>query len=586
MRDGFPAGYVAFAAIVIPLAGIFLFRRMWMLSRRYGYITQGEMFADYFQDNVLRIATWLISLLFAVPFLGLMLGASGFLVEIATGGLVPRDMAMWALATLLLIYTTAGGIRAIAHVSTLHTLLLFLGILLLGLFALDLVGGFEMLNRALARIASYTSGEWTTTQGLGGGDYNPLFALAGVVQWTGGLGWEHPVGSLWTGAMAVTFVAGFMGVICSPAFALWSYAASSPTFFAPQQLWGSAVGVGLLFVFFVVAMGSAGLLLGANGEVNAAGLAVSQVLPMLSHGDYGRLVPELIGLMGKASPWLYGLVAVCAIAMMKAAGGIFLLGFGAATSRDIYKRFVNPAATDRQQKVCARISMLVAAGLAIAVALFAPRGMTVTGEIAMSLSLQLLPALLAVAWVPWFDRKAITAGLIVGALVAIFTDTLGILLADGFLPWGRWPWTIHSSAWGLAANFAVCIIGSAAATADNEKEHCRKFHAFIASHAALPDSKKGYVSLAWITTIGWVFFGIGPGAVIGNFAFGNPQAGYEGWQLGMPSIWGWQLIWWALGCLLIWFLAYKMELSGPLRKEVYPLKSDSHEGQPAGLAPF
>ncbi|HUH83569.1 MAG TPA: hypothetical protein VLX85_03110, partial [Stellaceae bacterium] len=67
--------------------------------------------------------------------------------------------------------------------------------------------------------------------------------------------------------------------------------------------------------------------------------------------------------------------------------------------------------------------------------------------------------------------------------------------------------------------------------------------------------------VAWSAGLVWVFFAIGPGAVIGNDLFGAPNGGTAAWRLGLPPIWAWQLAWWALGVLMIWFLAYKMELS-------------------------
>jgi SSS family solute:Na+ symporter len=65
-----------------------------------------------------------------------------------------------------------------------------------------------------------------------------------------------------------------------------------------------------------------------------------------------------------------------------------------------------------------------------------------------------------------------------------------------------------------------------------------------------------------------MFFAIGPGTVIGNILFGEPNAGYEAWTLGMPSIWAWQIIWWALGVGMIWYLANKVEMSAMPKHEI------------------
>ena len=70
--------------------------------------------------------------------------------------------------------------------------------------------------------------------------------------------------------------------------------------------------------------------------------------------------------------------------------------------------------------------------------------------------------------------------------------------------------------------------------------------------------------------MGWLFFGIGPGLVLGNDIFGNPGGGYEAWILKIPSIWGYLLIWWFAGIGLVWFLANKMDLSTLPKKPIQP----------------
>ena len=50
-------------------------------------------------------------------------------------------------------------------------------------------------------------------------------------------------------------------------------------------------------------------------------------------------------------------------------------------------------------------------------------------------------------------------------------------------------------------------------------------------------------SFAYVIAHIWLFFGAGPGQVLGNNFFGAPGAGYEAWVLKLPSIWGYQLIW-------------------------------------------
>ena len=109
---------------------------------------------------------------------------------------------------------------------------------------------------------------------------------------------------------------------------------------------------------------------------------------------------------------------------------------------------------------------------------------------------------------------------------------------------------------------------------DEATAHRMKYHNFLREHASLPADKQGLKPIAWIITLAWMFFGIGPGAVIGNDIFGAPNVGVEGWTFGMPSIWAWQILFWILGVGMMWFLAYKMEMSTVPEREVEALVDD------------
>ena len=78
---------------------------------------------------------------------------------------------------------------------------------------------------------------------------------------------------------------------------------------------------------------------------------------------------------------------------------------------------------------------------------------------------------------------------------------------------------------------------------------------------------------AWIVTVAWLFFSIGPGVLVGNNIFGKP-GNIETWSFGIPSLWVWQIISWALGVILIWFLAKNMEMSTSPDKKIISQTED------------
>ena len=560
-RDGLSAVTTALVAVVIPLTGVLLLKRQWMLGRRFGYVTPGEMLADYFRGDAIRFLVLAVALVFAIPFLALQLGASGFLISVVTDGAVSRDMAMWGLALVLLAYVTAGGLRAVACAAGLQCILLAAGMIIVGLIALDLAGGYAALNEGLARLAESGAGERGTTRGLGGGDHDAWFAIPGVVQWTAGLGREAPIGGPWTGVMGLTFMFAVLGLQASPAFSCWAFASESPWPFAPQQVWVSAALIGLILVIFPTIAGLGARLLGADAEVNDAGLALATALPALAPEQQGLLVPNYINVLGAAAPWLVGLLALCGVAAMQSTGAAHMTAVGTILSRDVLVLYLAPGASDERQLRFARIAIALCTLLALLLASFAPESMLALGALALALAFQLWPSLLAATWLPWITRQGAVYGLAAGMIAVVFTESIGQTLSGDSLPWGRWPWTLHSAGWGMAANLAVCIVASAMTQDERERAHRMLYHEFLRTHAASAPGRPRLKTFAVVVVLVWMFFAIGPGAVIGNYLFGSPDAGLAGWDFGTPSLWVWHILWWALGVVMLWLLAYKLELS-------------------------
>ena len=570
-RDGFQYAYASFYTITIPFTGVLFLKRQWMLGKRFGYVTPGEMLSDYFRGDAIRILVVLVALLFSIPYLGVQLGASGFLFSVLTDGLVGQTFGMWLLSLVVLIYVASGGLRAVAYVDTVQCILLALGIVITGIIALNIAGGWGALNAGFAELAKTDIGKWGTTPD----GYNAYFAIPGVIQFTAGLGKETPTGGLWTGIMCLTYMFALMGIQSAPAFTMWAFGNQSPKPFAPQQVWASSFCIGFILFFFTAFQGMGAHLLGANPAVNEAGLALSTVLDgQAISAKPDSLVPYYFNEIADTMPWLVGILAVCALAAMQSTGAAYMSTAGGMLTRDLYKRYLNPTASHATQKLFGRGGVAFIVLSALMVATFSSDALVLLGGLAVAFGFQMWPSLAAVCWFPWITRQGATWGLAAGLLAVIFTETIGQQITGGALPWGRWPWTIHSAGWGILANLAVLIPVSFMTQNSGDLAHRMKYHNFLREHASLPASKRGLVPVAWIITLAWMFFGIGPGAVIGNDIFGAPDAGVEGWTFGIPSIWAWQILFWILGTFMMWFLAYKMEMSTVPEREVEALVED------------
>ena len=563
-NDGFQYVGTAFIAITVPLGSLFFFKRQWMLSRKFGYITPGEMYFDYYKSDTLRIITVLVTFFVAIPLLAVFFGATGFLVNVLSDGYISRDLGMWVISTIVLFYVTRGGFKSVVSVGVVQSWLYFITVIIFGLIIYYFVGNFEIFGQALSKLASSSISNWGNTNGYGGGDYNGYFALPGVIQWVGGLGKNSAVGGPWTAMMIFTFTLSFMGVVLSPSFSMWSYSAKHPKVFSYYQVWGSAVAIGFILFIFSTYQGIGASLLGANSEINNSGLSINTVLPELSQKDHTLLIYNIINLMDNSALWLTGLLAVGVIAAIQSTSAAFLMTSGSIITRDLYKTYVNKNITWKNELVAVRLITMLIFLASLYLATFAKPAMVIFSGISISIAFQFLIVLLGLVWFPWITRGAAISGIIIGIIIVILTETIGQQISGNRLPWGRWPLTIHSGVWGLIFNVFICFsvsAFSALAKIDMDREHRQKFHDFLNDHMGLHPSRTKLRSFAYVIALIWLFFGAGPGQVLGNNFFGDPGGGYEAWILKIPSIWGYQLIWWFFGIGLIWFLASKMDLS-------------------------
>jgi SSS family solute:Na+ symporter len=526
-----PYAYLSFYAIAAPFTGLLFLKRQWLIGKRFGFVTPGEMLSYYFRSDAIRLLALLVVLLFAVPCLGILLRVGGLLFHAATDGLLSVRVAMWGLAAVLCLYVAAGGLRAVAQVAVLQCILLAVGIAIIGVIALDEVGAWSALAQKIGLLAGMDADLAPARDGA-------RVAVPGVIQLV-------PEGSsaasgAWTGPMILTSMLAVMGIQAVPAFSMWAFASRNPAPFAPQQVWASSLVVGLILLLFAAMQG------------------MSEV-------------PQLVDLMAAGMPWLLSLLAVCALAALQAAGGSYMSTAGGMLTRDLIRRFLMPNIGHDLQKLLGRIGVGVIVLLALLVATGSSEALVSLGSLALACGFQLWPALIAVCYWPFLTRSGIVLGLIAGLVAITLTD---MPAAVGIEAWGRWPWTIHSAGWGIIFNLVVALLVSAITRDDIDRK--MEFHNLVAQHAALPPEKRKLIPIACTIPVVWFFFAVGPGVAIGNWIFGRPDEPVT-WLFNIPWISVWQLLWWALGVAMMWFLAYVMEMSTAPETEVEPWAEDIAE---------
>ena len=518
-------------------------KRQWIIGKRFGFVTPGEMLSYYFRSDIIRILVIVVALVFSVPYLGVQLRASGFLFNVLTDGLLSIEVGMWVLSAVVFIYVASGGLRAVAYVDTLQCILLAAGIVIIGVIAMNAVGGW-------GAAAGQHRGAHPGRPEADPGRLQPLHRDPGrdPVRLGRPLGRgrrldRHHGADLHVRADGHPVGAGVLDV-----------GVLQPLPAPDRSRSGEPFGIGLILFLFTAMQGMGGHFLGADLSFAAANPERSrcrreQDRPDARPGRGGRrrgrhhrhalmqqspelgdqpalldlptadsLVAQLINLMADTAPWMVGLLSVCALAAMQSTGAAYMSTAGGMLTRDLIRHFLMPNIDHRMQKLFGRIGVGVIVLLALIVATTTTDALVLLGGLAVAYGFQMWPALIAVCYWPWLTRQGVVLGLIAGLIVVTVTDGPSTF---GIEAWGRWPWTIHSAGWGIIFNLAVALIVSAITRDDMDRK--MEFHNFLAQHASLPPEKRKLIPAAWIVTIAWFFFGIGPGAVIGNWIFGSPD---------------------------------------------------------------
>lgn len=543
LTSGLPYAFASFYALTIPLTGVLFLRRQWVLGRAFKYITPGEMYSHYFGGKSLGILTVLVAFLFSVPYLGVQLRASGALFNVLTDGMISVELGMFALSTVVVVYVASGGLKSVAYVDCAQAVLLAVGIVALGVIAIVAVGGFGAFTDGLANLVTgdIAAGTRLTLDG-----YSNRVALPGAIQWVSS--GSDAVGGVWTGMMCMTYMFALMGIQASPAFSMWAYANKTSKGFRWQQVVASSLVVGIILFTFTIFQGLSGDILVQKG--------------IFSSVSEKSLVPMLINLMSETAPWLVGLLAVCALAAMQSTGAAYMSTFSGMITRDVYKRFFYPNASEDRQKFVGRIFVVVVALSALIVAAKSTDALVMLGGLAVAYGFQMYPALMGNLYFPKLSSKGVACGLVAGLVAVTLTDKIAGVLP---LPWGAYPLTIHSAGWGILANLIVTLSVSRFRPDIKVQQDAKlKKHAMLRQLAGVPEHKRKLIPVGIGLCMFWFLVGFGPFATVGNTLFGNPSDPTTWDFMGLPSLWVWQLVFLGFGIFVMWFLAFHLELSKPI----------------------
>jgi len=387
-------------------------KRIWYLGKKFNYVTPSDLLGDFYNSEKLRVLVGLVVIVFTVPYLQIQLTGGAYLIEVASGGVIPFWLAALIFYLVIIVYVWVGGMRAVAWTDIIYGALLFFGLLFTGFYIVRLAGGpVEMFEQM-----KHMHPDHLTLPG-------PL-GTSGYASW-----------------ISLCFITA-IGALMGPQLWLRMYAVKNGRLFNLMPFLISFVAISYI--------GS--VLVSWTGVLIRPGVEnPDQILPILIM-EYAPFVIGAIVLAGGASA-----------AMSTANSQIHAVS--AVMTKDFYQRYKNPDASQHKLVQIGRYFLLAFSVLAYFLALFAPGLLVTIGLIAFGGTAQLIvPTVGALFW-----KRSNELGAIVGLLGGL-VFTILFTFVPGFVS----PLGLNPAMWGLLIN-ALLFIAISMTTEPRDKKTVERF---------------------------------------------------------------------------------------------------------------
>ena len=386
------------------IVGYMLFApRLVLLARKEGFITPGDYIRYRFASPALTLLSTVLMIYALCNYTLAQLKAMGAAVEGITDGAVPGAYGIIALAVIMVIYETLGGMRSVAWTDVIQGVVLLLGFAILAfLIPIQLGGGLE---NVVAKLGAMDPPKVQAP------------SLEGANKW-------------------ISYV-----------FLLGCGAAIYPQ--AIQRLYSSRSVKVLKRSLAIMAF----MPLTTTLVALICGLTAAVVLPDLSKVESDQVLARLCALVMSESVlgyWLVVVVFAAALAALMSTADSALLSMSSMLTKDIYLPYFRPNATEAELTKFGKISSWVIVVLLVLVAIGTEATLVRLLELKFEVLIQVVPCFfMGLYW------KRLTAGTALLGMLCGLAVALGLTLAGHPLVWG-----FHAGVLGLFVNAAVCAVGT------------------------------------------------------------------------------------------------------------------------------
>ncbi len=406
---------VPYTILVYPLIFI-LMPIFWSVCKKHGYVTPADFVEGRYGSKTLALLVAITGILATMPYIALQM--FGIAVSVAQMGINP-EVALVVAFLVLAAYTYFSGLRAPALIAIVKDTMIFIVLIAALVFIPLALGGFGPIFHAAQLKAPTTAAAAATTPKLTVFHYT--LAPAQFLPYT-----TLALGS---------------------ALALFLYPHSLTGTLSSSSRDVVKRNAALLPIY--------SLMLGLLALLGYMAIA-AHVTPLKAYGANG-IVPALIA---KEFPSWFAGFAFAAIAIgALVPASIMSIAAANLFTRNIYRAYIRPSYSEREETTVARItSLVVKLGALLFIILIAPTYVIDFQLLGGIIIIQTLPAVFLGLFSRWFNRWALVVGWVVGITSGIYWFVGASYTSTYVFTIGGNKYAVYSAVTSVALNLVIAVV--------------------------------------------------------------------------------------------------------------------------------
>ena len=376
--------------------------RLVALARREEFITPGDFITHRFKSRLLTLISTALMIYALCNYTLAQLKAMGAAVEGITNGAVPSAYGIVALAIIMVVYETLGGMRSVAWTDVLQGIVLLAGFLILVFLIPDLGGGFPAVVEKISQL-------------------------------------DPPKVQVPSLEGCNTWISYILLLGCGAAI----YPQAIQRLYASKSL--RALKRSLSIMAFMPLTTTLIALI--------CGLTAFVVMPGLGRVESDQVLARICAVIMSSSElgyWLVVVVFAAALAALMSTADSALLSISSMFTRAIYQPYFRPDAREAELTLVGKISSWGIIAILVVVAISTEKTLVRLLELKFEMLIQGVPCFFLGLYWKRLGAKTALAGLLAGLTLALILTFAG----------HRMVWGFHAGAVGLMVNGAVCGLGT------------------------------------------------------------------------------------------------------------------------------